>query len=113
VSFSDLHPVFRPWAVALYRGAERAGLNPRVTSTYRSIAEQRILYNRRNRVLSGELPSSAQPFPVAVPGRSRHNHRAAFDMVVDRSGRRLVADVWRSWGGFWTEGDSVHYGDIG
>lgn len=113
MAFGSLHPSIRPWATALYLGAERAGLHPRVTSTYRSIRHQQVLYDRRQRVLRGELPPSAQPFNVARPGRSRHNFRAAFDMVVDPGGERLVGSVWRNWGGFWTPSDRVHYGDIG
>ncbi len=113
MSLASLHPSFRPWAQALYIGAERSGMRPRVTSTFRSSREQAILFERRQRVLRGELPPSAQAFPVAPPGRSRHNFAAAFDMVVDAGDERVVGSVWRTWGGFWTSGDRVHYGDVG
>ena len=113
MSFTSLHPLFRPWAQALYVGSERAGLSPRITSTYRSFREQSILFDRRARVLRGELPPSAQPFPVAPPGGSRHNFRAAFDMVVNPGGERVVGPVWQSWGGFWTSTDRIHFGDVG
>ncbi len=114
MTLASLHPHFRPWAQALYDGAQRSGFRPRITSTYRSPAHQQFLWERRQAVLRGDLPPSAQPYPVAPPGQSRHNWGAAFDMVVPRADdRRIVANVWRSWGGFWTPGDMVHYGDIG
>lgn len=114
MSLSSLHPSFKPWAQALYLGAERAGWRPRITSTYRSVAEQQRLYQRRQDVLAGRLPPSAQPYPVAPPGSSRHNYGAAVDMHSDVPGAlAYMGRVWRSWGGFWSPSDDIHFGDVG
>lgn len=89
--FAELHPELRPWARHLYQTAERYGLRPRITSTYRSISTQRRLYN--------EYRAGRRAFPVAPPGRSLHNFRLAFDMVSDNND--WLGQVWEYWGGRW------------
>lgn len=103
-AFSDLDPTLRPWAQALYNVASRYGLRPRVTSTYRSVQEQRILYDRYKRGLSA--------LPAAQPGRSLHNWRLAFDLVVDGAeAQAWLGAVWEAWGGRWGGrfNDPVHF----
>jgi len=84
-------------------------LNPRITSGFRSISEQQILFDRRQAVLAGRLPPSAQRFPVARPGSSAHNFGLAVDFVVDSHADWLGA-VWANQGFPWTARDRVHFG---
>src|SRR5215468_9724699 len=91
-------------ARALVDAAGAARLNPRVTSTLRSHAEQERLYRR---YLQG-----LQPLPVAPPGSSAHEFGYAFDMIV--SPMEALTDVgatWQSWGGKWGGqfSDPVHF----
>lgn len=104
MAFPSLHPAFQPWASALYDVAVRFGLSPRVTSTYRSVAEQRILFDRYRAGLSS--------LPAAAPGHSLHNYGLAFDMVVaNPEAQRWLGAVWKSWGGRWGGdfNDPVHF----
>jgi|SRR5882762_6548123 len=100
--FSQLDPELAAAARALVDAAAAARLQPRVTSTYRSHAEQTRLYRR---FLAGQ-----QGYPVAPPGFSAHEYGWAFDMVV--SPMDALADVgytWQQWGGAWNPGDAVHF----
>jgi len=97
-----LVPELRDAARALVDAAARARLQPRVTSTLRSHAEQVRLYRR---FLAG-----SGGFPVAPPGQSAHEYGQAFDMVV--SPMEALADVgytWQTWGGGWNPGDAIHF----
>jgi len=101
-----LDPQIRDAARALVNAASAAGLQPRVTSTLRSHAEQVRLYRR---YLAG-----AAGFPVAPPGQSAHEYGFAFDMVV--SPMEALADVgytWQTWGGGWNPGDAIHFELLG
>src|SRR5258708_14460241 len=87
---------------ALLRAASAAGLQPRITSTFRSHAEQKRLYGR---FLAGQ-----QGYPVAPPGKRAHEYGLAFDMVF--SPMSPVADVGytgQSWGGGWIRTDALHF----
>jgi len=98
----DLVPELRDAAADLIAACDAAGLQPRLTSTLRSRAEQTRLYNR---FLAGQAG-----FPVAPPGSSAHEYGEAFDLVV--SPMEALADVgytWQSWGGGWNPGDAVHF----
>lgn len=90
-AFSRLDPRLRPWANELYRIAVQNGLQPRITSTFRSIAEQKILFDRHNR---GE-----SDLPAAAPGCSQHNYGLAFDLVSNNN--EWLGSIWESWGGRW------------
>jgi len=98
-SISALIPELRPFARQLLVVAGQAGLQPRITSTYRSHAEQARLYRR---FLSGN-----NPYPVAPPGSSAHEAGYAFDMMIAGSPSQMESDhndlghVWESWGGVW------------
>jgi len=86
----------------LIAACDAAGLQPRLTSTLRSHAEQKRLYNR---YLAGQAG-----FPVAPPGQSAHEYGEAFDLVV--SPMEALADVgytWKTWGGGWNPGDAIHF----
>lgn len=99
--FRDLDSGFRPWADWLYRVAIAEGLQPRITSTYRSIPRQARLYN--------EYRAGRRELPAAPPGRSLHNYGMAFDMVAtDLTG---LGELWASVGGRWGgPRDPVHFG---
>jgi len=102
-SLNDLDPDLRAAATALVAAAGRAGLQPRVTSTLRSRAEQTRLYRRSQQGLS--------PYPVAPPGTSAHEYGWAFDLVVSPfDAIRDVGYTWQQWGGTWAgEKDLVHF----
>jgi D-alanyl-D-alanine carboxypeptidase len=103
-SLSQLIPELQEPARALVDAAGSARLNPRVTSTYRSFAEQTRLYRR---YLSG-----LQSLPVAPPGTSAHEFGYAFDMIVTPfEALRDVGYTWRQWGGVWGGefNDPVHF----
>lgn len=96
-----LDPSFQPWADWIYGVAKRFDLNPRVTSDFRSVAEQTRLY--------GAYISGRHPYPVAYPGCSWHNYGFARDMVVDDPD--WLGAVWSAWGGqYGGRSDPVHYG---
>jgi hypothetical protein len=98
----DLVAELRDPCRALIAACDDAGLQPRLTSTLRSHAEQKRLYNR---FLAGQ-----SGYPVAPPGSSAHEYGEAFDMVV--SPMEALADVgytWQTWGGGWGPGDAVHF----
>lgn len=89
-------------ARALIDACSAAGLQPRLTSTLRSYAEQKRLYAR---FLAGQAG-----FPVVPPGYSAHQYGEAFDLVV--TPMDALADVgytWQSWGGAWSPRDAVHF----
>lgn len=105
-SLGSLVAELRPFARALVNLAGSAGLQPRITSTRRSHAEQARLYRR---FLSG-----VQPYPVAPPGTSAHEFGMAFDMVTGAmrlSDLKDLGSVWTSWGGVWGGefDDPIHF----
>jgi len=104
MAFSRLQPWLRPWAKGLFDVATRFRMQPRVVSTFRSNAEQRLLFEKFQR---GE-----SMFPAAPPGRSKHNIGEAFDLVVNSpQNQSWLGAVWESWGGRWGGrfGDPNHF----
>jgi len=96
--FNGLQPWLRPYAAELLRLYPPA----RVTSVYRSAAEQARLYRR---YLAGQ-----HPYPVAPPGRSWHNYGRAWDMVAPDEILRRLGTIWQSWGGTWGgPADPIHF----
>lgn len=101
-SLEALIPELQQPARDLYGVAAQAGVNPRITSTVRSRAEQSRLYRR---YLSG-----AAHFPAAPPGFSAHEYGYAFDMVVAGEDNQLdLGTVWQGWGGVWSSKDTIHF----
>jgi len=90
---------FRPYIESLLSVARLYRLNPVVTSTYRSIAEQTELYR--------EYVAGRHPYPVAPPGRSMHNYGLAADIYCDDL--PWLGQVWQYWGGYWTPADDIHF----
>lgn len=101
----ELVPELVPWAEWLYRVAQFNGLKPTVTSVYRDPRQQAVLYDRWVRGQSD--------IPAAPPGRSLHQQRRAFDMVVSSgyqsSQQAWLGQVWNSVGGTWHASDPVHF----
>ena len=95
-----LEPWFQPYAEAIVDVARQYGLKPRVTSTFRSLREQRGLYEAYLR--------GWHPYPVAPPGQSQHNYGLALDLTSEDN--NWLGQVWKSWGGYWTPSDRVHFG---
>lgn len=81
--------------------ANRAGVQPRITSTYRTFAQQSRLY--------ADFTAGRAKYPVAPPGTSAHEFGFAFDVDLAIDGANLsdLGKVWESWGGVW----GGHYGD--
>lgn len=102
-SLDALIPELQEPAKSLINLAGRAGVQPRVTSTLRTRAEQTRLYKR--------WQSGLNPYPVAPPGTSAHEYGYAFDLVV--TGEQNQSDlgtVWQNWGGVYGGGnDPVHF----
>lgn len=99
-SLFQLDPRFRPYAVALLTVARQYRLEPVVTSTRRTIAEQKRLYEAWRR--------GQHAYPVAPPGQSAHNYGLAIDLVSRNN--NWLGRVWCHWGGLWSMRDRVHFG---
>ncbi len=92
--------------VALQRGLQELrsrGIEGVVTSTFRTLQEQRFLFDQFKRGLSS--------FPVALPGTSRHEFGLAVDLVaLPPSALPVMVEVMRSVGFRWAgPSDSVHF----
>lgn len=100
---SNLEPWLTPYAEWLVWAAPYAGARTvRVTSVYRSRAQQQQLYNR---FLAGR-----SAYPVAPPGRSWHGYRRAWDMVTEPySALYTLGAWWRELGGTWGPSDPIHF----
>lgn len=94
-----LDPRLVEWGERLL-GEARASLT--ITSVRRSRARQARLYRA---YLAGR-----NPFPVAPPGKSAHEHGLAWDMVGPLSELRRLGRIWRRWGGKWGgAADPIHF----
>lgn len=101
-SLLDLIAPLQPFAQRLVNLAGRAGVQPRVTSTLRTRAQQERLYAA---YLRGE-----NHYPVAPPGTSSHEYGFAFDMVAaTREDLHDLGKIWTQAGGIWSPEDEVHF----
>jgi len=99
----NVHPEVRRRFDLLAQSLRRSGFKVQVTSGYRSIAEQRRLFERRQR---GE-----HPLPVATPGCSQHNYGRAIDAVVTPDASSFLDGLARAFGLEWAgPADPVHFG---
>jgi len=74
----------------------------RLTSAYRSRAEQTKLYRR---FLAGQ-----SSYPVAPPGYSKHEQGRAIDLVANEQTLRRLGAMWTRAGGRWGgERDPIHF----
>lgn len=97
--FEGLEPWLRPYAIWLYQVAQLNGLQPRITSVFRSFEQQAMLRQRWER---GESELYA-----AKPGESYHNYGRAFDMVTRDND--ALGNLWKRMGGQWWPTDYVHF----
>lgn len=102
-AFSGLHPGLIPYAEALVAAMRRVDPSTRITSVRRSTTEQARLYRR---YLAG-----VATYPVAPPGRSKHEQGLAFDVAARPATLRAAGAVWESWGGRWGGrfNDPIHF----
>jgi LAS superfamily LD-carboxypeptidase LdcB len=100
---NGLHPTLRPAFRQLVAIATRLDPSARVTSAYRSPAQQRKLYNR---FLAGQ-----SKYPVAPPGRSKHEQGRAVDIVARPEVLRRLGEAWERAGGRWGGrfNDDIHF----
>jgi LAS superfamily LD-carboxypeptidase LdcB len=98
----ELHPTLARSAVAFVDALRRAGLLVTITSTVRSTAKQRRLYE-------AYLARGRSGLPALPPGRSLHEHGLAFDMVLSPPLYRQAGALWRRFGGQWFPSDPVHF----
>lgn len=100
-----LHPLVRKKATEFVNEAEKQGIKLRVTSGYRTYAEQTALYNQ-GRTTAGGIVTNAKA------GSSSHNFGTAIDVVQIVDGKAMWNGDWEkiakigkslgfSWGGDW------------
>lgn len=92
-----------PYAEYLVAAMRAVDPSTRVTSVRRSRTEQSRLYRR---FLQGQ-----SKFPVAPPGRSKHEVGLAFDVVARPETLRAAGALWEKWGGRWGGrfNDPIHF----
>lgn len=100
---NGLHPQLRPYFIALLQAMQRVEPTARVTSAYRSPSAQARLYRR---YLAG-----ASQYPVAPPGRSKHEYGRAIDIVASPGLLRAAGLAWEGIGGRWGGrfNDDIHF----
>jgi len=98
-----LQPFLQPYAKWLISVAPYAGArSTRVTSVWRSRAEQQQLYDN---YLAGR-----SQFPAAPPGSSKHEQGLAWDMVTEPfSALSTLGGWWIQIGGEWHPSDPIHF----
>ena len=99
----SLDPKARPLAQAFVRALQRAGVKVVITSTRRSLDQQRKLYSN---FLAGR-----SKYPAAPPGQSTHGLGLAFDLHLDPPLYAEAGAIWESlgltWGGRFK--DQIHF----
>lgn len=86
----------------------------RVTSTFRSVSEQRDLYNRwlyyrRKGYDDAWICREAHICTPAPPGKSLHNYGRAFDLNGSGADLQAAAVIWKRLGGRWFPADPIHF----
>lgn len=92
----------QPFATALVQVAQENGLSPQITSTFRTYADQKRLYE--------DFLAGRSRYPASPPGEGSHELGMAFDLVVSPMDYLpALGELWESWGGTW--GGSWHNPD--
>lgn len=96
-------PELQPYFAVLVRAAQQVDPTARLTSAYRSSTEQARLYRRYVAGLS--------KYPVAPPGRSKHEQGRAIDIIARPEVLRWLGTWWESIGGRWGGrfNDDIHF----
>lgn len=106
-SLSRLQPAFRQQLTAFLSRVSGSGIRYRVTSTYRTRAEQTRLWRL--------WQSGRSRYPAAAPGRSAHEYGVAADVVFGARGQvespleavvSMAREAGLVWGG---AADPVHF----
>lgn len=105
-ALDQLVPELRDAAAYLVEEARANGLGPIITSTRRTYAEQKALYEKFIRGQSA--------YPASPPGMGSHETGEAFDLVLaDMDYLDDLGDLWESWGGRWggnwKNPDRIHF----
>lgn len=100
---SGLLPQLRPHFQELVRVAQAIEPTARVTSSFRSRSEQARLYRR---YLAGK-----SRYPVAPPGRSKHEQGRAIDLLASDGLLARLGEAWERAGGRWGGRfrDNIHF----
>lgn len=102
-SLRSLDPRVRPIAAAFIRLLQRAGVRVTVTSTRRSLDEQKKLY--------ANYIAGKSKYPAARPGTSTHGIGAAFDLHLEPPVYAQAGQLWEragfTWGGRFN--DQIHF----
>ena len=99
---ASLQPALRQRIKYLTAWASHLGATVRVTSARRSRAQQVNLY--RNFLLG------RSKYPVAPPGRSKHEQGLAVDIVTTPyAALYTLGPWWRTVGGTWNSSDPIHF----
>lgn len=102
-SLRTLDTRVQPIARWFIRALQSAGIRVTITSTRRSMATQRRLYN--------EFLAGRSKYPVAKPGTSTHGLGQAFDLHLDPPRYEDAGRLWEAlgltWGGRFN--DRIHF----
>lgn len=110
IALRGLHSGLRPYAEWTLAVARQYGVNPQVTSVYRSWANQTKLRRKyEGCVAAGRFPSAPDcKYPANRPGDSAHNYGLAFDSWVPAPQMAWWKAV-REYAGFRVpENDTIH-----
>jgi len=100
ISLRGMDPDLRPYAEYALEIARWYGLDPVVTSVFRSWAEQYQLYLR--------FKAGKSAWPANFPGDSAHQYGLAFDSWVEPDHQALWAAIRRYVGWYVPPGDVIH-----
>lgn len=101
IGLRGLHEQLRPYAEYALKVAQHYGINPELTSTYRSLDQQRRLYDNWQRCKAGQGPTPGMScsWPANPPGASAHNYGLAWDSWVPdhQMARWVEIRRWVGW----------------
>jgi len=110
IALRGIHQGVRPYAEYAHEIARAYGIDPRVTSTRRTWANQLGLYSKHLRCrLAGRFPSPPDClWPANRPGDSSHQYGLSWDSVVPAAQMPLWTAI-RQYVGFTVpSNDSIH-----
>lgn len=113
IALRGMHAGVRPAAQWALDVAAFNGINPIVTSVFRSFTDQAQLRSRFERcVATGRFPSAPHcRFPANRPGDSSHNYGLSFDSVVPDAQLAAWTTI-RQWAGFHVPSNDVIHGEV-
>ena len=100
IALRGMHRELRPYAEYAHQLALEYGINPRVTSVFRSWTEQAALRRRYEAGLSR--------YPANRPGDSSHNYGLSWDSVVPPAEMPLWIEIRRAIGWKVPSRDDIH-----